>query len=124
LPRSFPFEAVRDLIGVLRAMYAAERGQLHPSRRQLAAIHGIATELQAAIRTAAPHDPGTAPYERAITMADTAVARLGTVLEDRVGARPDLERVVSAAAQRIRSLRRTPGPTEREIKWAVGKKRG
>jgi len=105
-------------------MYVAERLQLHPSRRQLSNIEAIAMELQAAIRVAAPHDPGTAPYERAVSMAESAVARLGGILEDRVGARPSIERVVTVAGERVRGPRKTVKPPEPVISWAAHRKRG
>jgi hypothetical protein len=121
--RSFPFEAVRDLVGLLRALYLAERALAHPARARLAAIKGIAEELQAATRMAAPHDPGTAPYERALAMADAATRKLGSAIEDRVGAAITLGHVLRGAARRVRGEPVVAQASEREIRWAVGKQR-
>ncbi len=122
--RSFPFEPARDLVGILRAMYAAERARRHPEGKRLDTIRRIARDLQTAARMAAPHDPGTAAHERALALADGAVLWLREVVEDRIGGHPPLETVLEHAAARVAGKPRKPeATTEREIRWAVGRQR-
>jgi hypothetical protein len=123
--RPFPFEAARDLVGILRAMYAAEQARPHPQRQRLDTIRRVARDLQTAARMAAPHDPGTAVHDRAVALAEGAVLRLREVVEDRIGGHPPLEVVLERAGARVLGKRmKIAAPTEREIKWAVGRKRG
>lgn len=64
VPPEFPFTPVRDLIGILRVLYAKELERKVPRKGRLAAIKKIAEELQRSIRIAATHDPGTARTRR------------------------------------------------------------
>lgn len=121
---AFPFEPVRDLIGILRVMYAEEARHEHPSKRQLTAVKKLADELLAAARAAAAHDPGTAPYERAIVRAEGATRRLDEVLEDRIGGGQTLDDIVRTAGSRVRREWKRYRPSERELRWACGKVRG
>jgi hypothetical protein len=116
--REFPFEAVRDLIGLLRALYAAEKGKASPSPRRLAAIESLAETLRRSRRIAADHDPGTAAYERAIASAESVVPRLADLVTLVDAVAP----LLKAAGDRVRG-RRSRGASERDVKRVVGKLR-
>jgi len=62
-PDPFPFEAVRDLLGVLRAMYGAARSS-GAGRRRIDAIRRVGLELRAATDSPSSTSPkrwGTPP---------------------------------------------------------------
>ena len=120
----FPTEAVRDLIGILRAIYAHEATLKHASKRRLALIASVALELQAADASASAHDPGTAPYALAITRAEAATKRLEAIIADRIGGIGSLESVVRTAGSRVRGQWKPYRQSEAQIKWAMGKQRG
>jgi hypothetical protein len=119
--RPFPVEAVRDLVGILRVMYAEEAQRRHHSKQKLERIAQAARELKLALGMAAPHDPGTAPYERAIGKAEGAVKTLELIFPGVLERMPDLLRV---AGSRVRGDWKPYRPGEAQIKWAVGKQRG
>jgi hypothetical protein len=96
--RDFPFEACRDLLGLLRAVFAAEKRRSFPKPRKLKTLERLARELQDAVTLAATHDPGTLPYEKAMGMADGVARRLGDVVELTDPVMPILE----AAGKRVR----------------------
>ncbi len=110
-PRSepFPFEAVRDLLGILRAMYAAARAQGAGSRR-LQALERVGAELRLAVDLALEHEPGTLGHAAAWDRAERATRDLGTLVDSTTPLEPTLE----AAAQRVqRALRTSPGRLRR-----------
>ena len=96
---TFPFEAVRDLIGILRAMYSAARAR-GAGPRQLAAIGAIGSELRHAVELALEHEPGTLGHAAAWQRAEHATGRLA----DLVDCTTPLEPTLDAAARRIREL--------------------
>jgi hypothetical protein len=116
VPRDFPFEACRDLLGLLRAVFAAEQRRSFPNARKLRTIERLARDLQQAATLAATHDPGTAPYAKALGMADAVARRLGDVIEITDPVMPILE----AAGKRVRPRRRA---AERES-WAERRRKG
>lgn len=93
----FPFEAVRDLLGILRAMYAAARAR-GGAERQLAAIRRVGDDLRAAVDLALEHEPGTLGHAAAWQRAERATAALA----DLVDCSTPLEPTLTAAARRIR----------------------
>jgi hypothetical protein len=117
----FHANAVRDLLGILRCLYAEEQGRMRSSKKRLAVMSEIANDLNRALRMAAPHDPGTAPHERAAAIANRAVERLPEIFPSPL---EDMPNIVRIAGLRVRGEWRRPRPNEREIKWAVGKQRG
>ena len=96
----FPFEAVRDLLGILRAMYAAARARGR-AERQLAAIRRVGDDLRAAVDLALEHEPGTLGHAAAWQRAERATSALA----DLVDCTTPLEPTLSAAARRIRLAR-------------------
>ncbi|HEX7669237.1 MAG TPA: hypothetical protein VF395_06640 [Polyangiaceae bacterium] len=108
------------MIGILRVMYAEEAQRRHHSKKKLERIAEAARELKGALAMAAPHDPGTVPYERAIDKAETAVKTLELIFPGVLDRMPDLLRV---AGSRVRGDWKPYRPNEAQIKWAVGKLR-
>src|SRR5689334_18251784 len=96
-PRDFPFDAVRDLLGLMRAMWRAEKRRNFPSARKLKTLERFARELQDAQKLAATHDAGTAPYEKALSVADAVARRLADVIDVTDPVMPVLE----AAGRRV-----------------------
>ncbi|HEX3597997.1 MAG TPA: hypothetical protein VHU80_22965 [Polyangiaceae bacterium] len=93
----FPFEAVRDLLGILRALYAADRAHGANARR-LGQIRAVALELRRAMELALEHEVGAAAQRAAIRRADAATRRLA----DLVDVTTPLEPTLLAAGQRVR----------------------
>jgi hypothetical protein len=107
----FPFEAVRDLVGVLRALFAWAKSRPDPHRRTMTVITSIARELRAAERLAAK-DP-----VRAIERAERAVLRLDELSPLLL----QVDEVLDVAGRRVR---RKPEALPRGVtKWAVGSRR-
>jgi len=104
VPADFQSDAVRDLLGILRAMYAAERRKNFPSRRRLGALERAARALKDSLATAAVHDPGTAPHERAVATVNAVVGRLADLIE----VTDPLTPIIEAAGKRVRPRRRAP----------------
>jgi hypothetical protein len=117
VPSDFPFDAVRDLVGLLRGMWAAEKRRSFPSAKRLRALEKAAQELKAAMSTAAVHDAGTAPYERAKATAEAIATRLADLVE----LTTPMEPVLQVAGERIRKVRRRS--TEKVPHWAKGRQR-
>jgi hypothetical protein len=105
---TFPFEAVRDLIGILRALYAAERGaRARPVR--VAEIARIGRELRIAVDLALAHGAGTLGHAAAWGRAERATAALG----DLVDCTTPLSPTLAAAARRVCEDTRTSVARER-----------
>ncbi len=90
-PRPFPHEAVRDLLGITRAMYYVEHDQAR--RTELADI-GKALRSAADLARKAPVDSLGA--KAAMKRAEEATARLCALVEG------DVLRLVHATAGRVR----------------------
>ncbi len=115
--RRFPFEPARDLLGILRALYAYEKAKAFPPARKLRSIERLARDLSLSMATAEQHDPGTAPYERALSLADGVALRVADVVD----IVDPLEPVLKAASHRVRGSR--PKEQERRFQWATDRKR-
>lgn len=110
VPRNdpFPFQAVRDLLGILRAMYAATRADGRSPQR-LEAIRRLGHELRAATELALEHQAGSLGHAAAWQRAERAAQRLG----DLVDCTTPLEPTVEAAARRLRPPRGADGRAAR-----------
>jgi hypothetical protein len=104
----FPFEAVRDLLGILRALYAADKAR-GTSARRLAAIRSVALELRRATDLALEHGPGTDGHAVAWQRAERATRRL----IDLVDVTTPFEPILLAAGARVRP--REPRGPSREV---------
>jgi hypothetical protein len=113
----FPFDAVRDLLGILRALYAATRASGGGERR-LAAIRRVGLELRAAVHLAREAEPRTLAHSAAWERAERATQQLA----DLVDCTTPIEPTLSAAAQRIRArpLPNDPRTQSRRARLARG----
>ena len=103
----FPFEAARDLLGIVRAMYAAARAD-GAGERRLANLRDIGRELRVAIDLAIEASPGTLGHAAAWDRAEQATRRLTELID----CTTPLEPAVNAAAARLGAPR--AGSTARE----------
>lgn len=97
---AFAFAAVRDLLGIVRALWtAAERAGA--SERELARIRAVGRDLQQALKlaTAARGEGGT--YDLAWARAEEATARAGELIDAFTPAEP----MVTAARTRVAGAR-------------------
>jgi predicted metallo-beta-lactamase superfamily hydrolase len=109
---SLPVEAVRDLLGIARALFAARKRELatQPELDELAAIG----KKLANVLKLAKSGPDTIGYRSARQQAEDACTRLGRIVAKSLPAAV----VVEAAVVRIRK-RRGPFESEREEKRAA-----
>ena len=111
----FPFEAVRDLLGILRALYAADKARGGTERR-LFEIQKVALELRRATDLALEHEPGSVGYRAAWERADRATFRLA----DLVDVTTPLEPTLMAAGERIRAAAPVMNDREKERRaWRI-----
>ena len=113
----FPFEAVRDLLGILRALYAAAQAE-GGSAARLAAIRRVGGELRAATDLALEHEPGTLGHGAAWRRAERATRMLAEIVDCTTPIEPTLE----AAARRV--VGRTRRETKNELSGRVRRSRG
>jgi hypothetical protein len=100
-------------------MWAAEKSRPFPGAVKLRKIERLARELAGAIASADVHDPGTAPYERALSRADGVARRVADVVE----CYDPIEPVVTVAGKRVRGKYRSAAAAW-ELKWAARVKGG
>jgi hypothetical protein len=110
-----PLEAVRDLLGIARAMYAAR--QREGALVALPELAEIGQKLKLALKLG-QGDPETMGHRAAWTHAEEATGRLMKLITAATLAAP----IVEAAAVRLRRLGPQPAP-EREEKRAAAKRR-
>jgi hypothetical protein len=96
----FPLEAVRDLLGVVRAMYAAAK-ESRASRTELARIAEVGRRLSDAIDLAVSTRPGTVGHRAAWQQAEDATRRVGDLVDALTPAEP----LVIAARGRVTGAR-------------------
>jgi len=92
----FPFEAVRDLLGVVRAMYGAAKSA-RAGRAELARIARVGADLHRAMDLAADTRPGTVGHAAAWKRAEDATRRVGDLVDALTPAEP----LVVAARARV-----------------------
>lgn len=113
---AFPIEAVRDLLGIARALYAARKREL-ATGPELVELAEIGKMLTNALKLA-KSGPDALGSRAAWAQAEEACERLGRVVRRTLPAAV----VVEAAVVRIRR-RRAPLESEREEKRAAAKSR-
>jgi hypothetical protein len=92
----FPFEAVRDLLGILRAMYAADKAK-GVGERRLAGIEDVARELRRAVDLALDYEVGTLGHAAAWERAERATLALADLVDVTTPAEP----LLRAAGERV-----------------------
>jgi hypothetical protein len=83
----FPFEAVRDLLGVVRAIYGAAKAS-GKGRGELERIARIGADLHEALELAASTQIGTVGHRAAVERADDATKRVGDLVDVMTPAEP------------------------------------
>jgi hypothetical protein len=109
----FPFEAARDLLGILRALYAAtERSE--GGKRRLEAIQRCGRDLRAAIALAKRHRPDTLGYDAAWRRAEAATRQAMDLIESTTPIEPTMMAAISRVWPRaVAGVPRRRDPTER-----------
>lgn len=97
LPRSFPREVVRDLLGITRALFRAERSKSSPDPSALARLEDIGRRYRRALDMAGKHPPDTMGGRAALSWAMGATEDLGKYVADSEAIAP-----VAATAARLR----------------------
>ena len=97
----FPFEAVRDLLGVVRSIYAAAKSA-NAAPLELSRIAAIGTDLSEATSLASGTRPGTLGHAAAWRRAEEATRRVGDLVDSLTPAEP----LVAAARERVAGARR------------------
>lgn len=92
---AFPFEAVRDLLGIVRALYVAARRD-GPKSRRAARIERVGRELRRALDMALE---GGALTDAAWERAEKVVRELGELVD----ATTPMEPVLTAAGRRVKN---------------------
>jgi hypothetical protein len=105
----FPFEAVRDLLGVVRAMYAAAK-ESGAGRTELARISAVGRDLSKALDIAASTREGTVGHAAAWKRAEDATRRVGDLVDALTPAEP----LIGAARSRVTGLKRAFGKKHNE----------
>jgi hypothetical protein len=95
LDAQLPIEALRDLLGLVRSLFAAWKPAQGPI--ELEELRDIGHELAAAYEMARKTSPNTIGHRAAWSRAEAATRRLGHL----VGSLEPLKPAVTAAAQRV-----------------------
>ena len=111
--RQLPLTAVRDLLGICRAMYAAKVRELAPEP-VLDELQAIGEKLKHALKLGRT-SPESIGHKAAWAHAEDATARLMKLIHIEIPLAPTVE----AAVVRIRRIER--GPSEREERRAANK---
>jgi len=111
LDAQLPLEALRDLLGLVRSLFAAWKPAQGPI--ELEELRDIGHELAAAYELAHKTPPNTIGHRAAWSRAEAATKRLGHL----IGSLEPLKPTVDAAAQRVVGGGREPrAMSEREAK--------
>jgi hypothetical protein len=114
--KQIPLEALRDLLGVCRALFAAWKAS-GQGPIELQELEGIGRDLAAALNLARKTKPNTVGHRAAWSRAEAATASLGHL----IGSLEPLRPTVAAATGRVTGATKsetpkTPGQAEREAK--------
>lgn len=101
LPRPFPRDVVRDLLGIARALYRAERAKALPDPSWLARLADAGRLLRRALDMAGKHGPDTLGGRAALDWAEKGTEALGQLVADS----EPIARAVAATAARLRRRR-------------------
>jgi hypothetical protein len=115
VPRPFPAQTVRDLIGIARLLYRTWRAASAGDTR-LPELVVIGKDLQAALTMAAASKPGTRRHRQAWELAEVATHRLCGILDAYVAVKP----LVTSA---LPAVDESAEPSEREQRRAARQRR-
>jgi hypothetical protein len=102
----FPFEAVRDLLGILRALYSVAHAERQ--ERRCRAISRIGRELRTAVDLALGNEPGTLGHAAAWERAERATRRLGDIIDCTLPLEPAVQAAAARVARPYGARRRKP----------------
>ncbi len=108
----FPFEAARDLLGILRALYVATERE-GGGQRRLEAILRCGRELAAAIALARQHRPFTLGHDAAWRRAEAATRQAMDLIESTTPIEPTLTAAVARVWPRALAGTRRRRDTDR-----------
>jgi hypothetical protein len=97
----FPFEAARDLLGLMRSLYAARR-RAGAAATELEGLARAGKELQEALALAATSKPGTVGHAAAWKRAEDATQIAGSIDAIEIPAEPVLREAVGRVVRRSR----------------------
>lgn len=115
MPRPFPAQTVRDLIGIARLLYRTWRAA-NPADTRLPELVAIGKDLRASATIASATQPGSHRHRQAWELAELATHRLGSLLDAYVAVKP-------LVASTFRSVDESAEPTEREAKRIARQRR-
>ncbi len=91
-----PLESVRDLLGIVRALYASWK-TAGAGPIEMEELRSIGEDLRDALRMASKSNPCSRPHRAAWAKAERATLRLGDILNER----DNVKGLVSQQSQRI-----------------------
>jgi hypothetical protein len=102
-----PIEAIRDLLGIARAMYGAAKRAGAPEP-ELVELKAIGEKLKLSLKLGGRTSPDSVGHRAAWVHAEEATERL----VQRISASTPAAPIVEAAAFRVRQLRLDPTPSD------------
>lgn len=99
MPRQFPVETVRDLIGIARLLFRSWKSHRVEGDGRLPELVAIGKDLQTSLRLARGSHPGTKRHDEAWELAEVATRRLGSLVDNYVGVRPLITSTFDAVDQ-------------------------
>jgi hypothetical protein len=111
-----PIEAVRDLLGICRALFAARKRE-HAPKAELDELREIGSALGKALELAGRTEPNTVGHRAAWDRAEMATERLMRIVSATMTAGP----IVEAAVVRVRRIH--PKPREADERRAAERTR-
>jgi hypothetical protein len=115
VPRPFPAQTVRDLIGIARLLYRTWHAA-NPADTRLPELVAIGKDLRTAATLANATKAGTRRYREAWEMAELATHRLGGLLDAYDAVKP-------LVASTFRAVDESAEPSEREAKRVARQRR-
>jgi hypothetical protein len=115
VPRPFPAQTVRDLIGIARLLYRTWRAANGGDSR-LPELVAIGKDLQTSLTIAAASKPGERRQRQAWELAELATHRLGTILDAYVAVKP----LITSA---FKAVDESAEPSEREAQRIARQRR-
>jgi len=118
---ALPVEALRDLLGIVRGLYAAGlQSKGHPI--ELETLRWIGKEIGAALTLASTTEPDTIGHRAAWDRAERAVAKLGELIAENMPIRPVLDAAVARALTPAKGPK--PGTPTRDERRDARRRRG
>jgi hypothetical protein len=101
LPILFPKDAVRDLLGITRALFRAERAKASPDPSRLARLQDVGTRYREALDMGTKYPSDSMGGRAALTKAEAVTVTLGELLAES----DMMVDAVVATGQRLRRVR-------------------